>query len=289
MVKLSIVIPYYKSYEYTKKLLERLIPQLNKEVQVILVDDGCNETKLDEYKNKITIKHLKKNGGGAKACNKGLDQAKGEYIALIDSDDQVAKNYVSELLKATESKADIIYMNWQDIYTGAIIQRPDNYAYWKAIYKSNIVPKFEEDCVFHFDVPFYDTIKERSKTKFYIDKVLYYYNSKRPGNLSEVETKFKEEEKKKELEEKMKGGNMIKVEVTERFTLGKDDFKKLENVERISIEKDGELFVGDKFCCNKEMADYLLGGNRFKRAFVKMLEVTPEEKPIRRRSKKNNK
>lgn len=281
MVKLSIIIPYYNSYEYTEKLLERLIPQLNEEAEVILIDDGCNETRLDKFKE-IKIKHLKKNGGGARACNKGLEQAKGKYIALIDSDDQVAKNYVKTLLEATETNADIIYMNWQDTYTGAIIQRPDNYAYWKAIYKADIVPKFIEDCVFHFDVPFYDTIKERSKTKFYTDKVLYYYNSRRPGNLSERETKLKEEEK-------MKGGNMIKVEVIERFSLGKDDYKKLANIERKSIEKESELFVGDKFYCEKDMAEYLLGGNRFNRPFVKMLEVAPEEKPTRRRTKKSAK
>ena len=43
MVKLSITIAYYKTYDLTVKLLDTLIPQLNDEVEVFLVDDGCNE------------------------------------------------------------------------------------------------------------------------------------------------------------------------------------------------------------------------------------------------------
>lgn len=279
MVKLSIIIPYYESYEYTKKLLERLVPQITEEVEVILIDDGCNETRLDEFKE-VKITHLKENGGGGKACNEGIKQAQGLYLAIIDSDDMVASDYVETLLKAIETGADIIYMDWQDICTGEIIRKPDNYAYWKAIYKMTIVPKFEEQKSFHFDVPFYDTIKKRMNTRYYTDKVLYYYNSKRPGNLSSIETKIK-------LEEQVKGGNMIKVEVIEKFTLS--DFKKLVNIERKSIERPGELFVGDKFYCDKEMADYLLGDNKLKRAFVKVIEVAPEEKPVRRRTKKSSK
>lgn len=286
MVKLSIIIPYYKSYEYTKELLDVLTPQLTEETEAILIDDGCNETRLDQY-DKIKIIHLKQNGGGAKACNKGLEQAKGEYIALIDSDDMISKDYVRELLKGTESNADIIYMNWKDTYTGAVIQMPDNYAYWKAIYKKDIVPKFVEDYVYHFDVPFYDTIKEKAQTRYYIDKVLYYYNSKRPGNLSERETEFKKEERRKELEKRFKGGNMIKLEVIEHFALG--DYGKLTNMERRSIDKPGELFVGDKFCCDKEMADYLLGNNRLNRAFVKIIEIIPEEKKEEKPKRKTKK
>ena len=45
--KLSICIPYYKTYDLTVKLLERLIPQLTKETEVILCDDGCNQTDVN--------------------------------------------------------------------------------------------------------------------------------------------------------------------------------------------------------------------------------------------------
>ena len=57
VIKLSIIIPYYKTLELTKKLLEHLIPQLN-QTEIILIDDGCHEEQLDIYKDKINIIHF---------------------------------------------------------------------------------------------------------------------------------------------------------------------------------------------------------------------------------------
>lgn len=72
---------------------------------------------------------------------------------------------------------------------------------------------------------------------------------------------------------------MIKVVVTSEFTLGK--FAELKNIERADINKkeEGHLYVGDKFECTKEMADYLTGENKVHRSFVKIIEIIPEIKP----------
>ena len=78
---------------------------------------------------------------------------------------------------------------------------------------------------------------------------------------------------------KFKEGNMIKVEVIERFTLG--DFKKLKNIIRKGVDNYGELFVGDIFECDEKMANYLTKDNKLKKPFVKVLEVIPEKKPIK--------
>ena len=74
---------------------------------------------------------------------------------------------------------------------------------------------------------------------------------------------------------------MIKVEVTEGFTL--DDFKKLKNVERynVNLKEEGHLYPRDTFECDKEMAYYLLGKNRLNRAFVKVIEVIPDKPTIK--------
>ena len=73
------------------------------------------------------------------------------------------------------------------------------------------------------------------------------------------------------------GIKMIKCEVIERFTLGR--FNELRNIVRKSMEKYGELFVGDTFECKKELADYLLGGNDKKKTVVKVIEIEPENLP----------
>lgn len=71
---------------------------------------------------------------------------------------------------------------------------------------------------------------------------------------------------------------MIKVRVIEDFTLGK--FNELKNIKRANFNKreDGHLYVDDVFECSEEMAQYLIEKNAKNRAFVKVVEVVPEEK-----------
>lgn len=265
MVKLSIIIPYYKTYELTNKLLEKLVCQLNDEVEIILIDDGCNEKRLDKYLRDIKIKHLKENKGGAFASNIGLDMANGLYIGFIDSDDMVSDEYIETLLNAIDNhNEDVIFMDWMDMNSGIIVHHPSNYAGWKAIYKREITPRFDESWYYNFDVPFYDKLNSKPYSKYYIDKVLYYYNSQREDNL----THRKEKERRK---------NMIKVEVLKDFRLERfDELVDLERKNAMHNEK-GKLYEGDTFYCTKEMADYLMGDNPIKTIVVKLLEVMPEE------------
>ena len=191
MVKLSICIPYYKTYKYTVKLLDKLIPQLTDEVEVYLTDDGCQEERLDVYSDKINITHLKENQGGAYASNVGIKQSKGKYIAMIDSDDMIADDYIETLLKAIdEHDEDVIYFDWQDMNTGEIVHHPCNYAPWKSIYKREIIPLFREGWIYSYDVPFQEELAKIPHTSCYLDKVLYYYNSNRPGNLTTEKAKI---------------------------------------------------------------------------------------------------
>ena len=79
----------------------------------------------------------------------------------------------------------------------------------------------------------------------------------------------------KKLKRKLGGKEMIKVEVLQEFTLAR--FDEIENIERARRSEEGKLFTGDKFECEKELADYLLGANPLGKAVVKVIEVMPEE------------
>ena len=70
---------------------------------------------------------------------------------------------------------------------------------------------------------------------------------------------------------------MIKCEVIEEFTLEK--FDELKNLVRAREDKNQnkKLYLKDTFECDKEMADYLTGDNLYKKPFVKVIEVIPEE------------
>ena len=81
---------------------------------------------------------------------------------------------------------------------------------------------------------------------------------------------------------------MVKVEVVKNFTL--EEFNKLENVEKTINRRPNEFGTGDKFECDQEMADYLMGGNDKKETVVKVIEIIPEvKKPIIEEPKKTTK
>lgn len=89
----------------------------------------------------------------------------------------------------------------------------------------------------------------------------------------------------------LKGGDKmakVRVKVKEFFSLGK--FNELEELVRANAENDkyGELYAGDTFLCTKEMAEYLSGKNKYGKSFLEeeILEVIPDEKPKRKRKKK---
>jgi glycosyltransferase involved in cell wall biosynthesis len=186
-LKLSIIIPYYKTLQLTENLMEVLLPQLTPEVEVILIDDGCNETHLD----KLPIKVIhQKNGGVCKARNVGIDNAKGKYIAFIDSDDLISKDYIQKILNKIDTETfDYCYMSWEAIGTSKEkfiirdIPLAWNTAVWKCIYKRTMIGKtrFNEKIQIAEEKGFNTKCVKGKRAN--IEDILYYYNNGRQGSL----------------------------------------------------------------------------------------------------------
>lgn len=85
------------------------------------------------------------------------------------------------------------------------------------------------------------------------------------------------------LKRKLGGIEMIKVEALQDFTLSR--FDEIENIERVRMNEKGRIFIGDKFECEKELCDYLLGANPLGKAVVKVIEVIPAKVEIKEESK----
>ena len=115
-MKLSIIIPYYNTKQYTDELLDKLAPQITDDVEVILIDDCSPEPYKTEHKW-LTIYRNKTNKGPAKTRNIGLTKAAGDYIQFIDSDDMVADNFVDRILDATTEGKDLIEYSWKSLNT----------------------------------------------------------------------------------------------------------------------------------------------------------------------------
>lgn len=188
LIKLSIIIPYYKTFEETVKLLDILIPQLTDEVEVFLIDDGCHEERLDEYN--INIIHLEENHGLSYARNQGIQRAKGSYLVFIDSDDNIALDYIKTILNKIEtSNFDYCYFSWTAMNSDLTVIIEDNppewnYAVWNAIYKREYVELFDDDIRFCEDIPWQQKMRAKNGKKEIINKILYYYNDGRPGSLT---------------------------------------------------------------------------------------------------------
>lgn len=112
-MKLSIIIPYYNSEQYTRELLDVLAPQMTDEVECVVVDDGSKKAFKTDYPwCKV---YRKKNGGCATARNMGLEKTRGDYVQFIDSDDLVPEYFIEKLLETIEQNPDIIEFSWKSL------------------------------------------------------------------------------------------------------------------------------------------------------------------------------
>lgn len=184
-MKLSIITPYYKTLEQMKKLAKRLEPQLTNQVEWIIVDDGCNETELDNIKAKVI--HLEENSGGASVPrNVGLDSATGEYITFIDSDDMVSPHYIEQILNKIKENWDYCYMSWESNNIACLITNEPpswNCCVWNIIYKRELIGevRFDPKLKKAEDWDFNKKVKRGKKAN--ITDVLYIYNNTE-GSLS---------------------------------------------------------------------------------------------------------
>ena len=202
MKKLSIIITYYDRFEQINKLLAVLSPQLTDEVEVIVVDD-CSPTPLLIMDNRIKIIRLEENSGGASVPrNVGLDNATGEYITFIDSDDLVKPNYVQSILnKIILTHFDYCYFSWESKVNKIIIRNEPpswNCCVWNCVYRREAIgnERFDPKLKIAEDYDFNRRVR-RGKKQNILD-VLYYYEIDTPNSLiKQGETYNKKYEGKK--------------------------------------------------------------------------------------------
>ena len=100
--KVSIIIPIYNPGEYFVKCLDSAINQTLTDIEIICIDDGSTDDSinlLEKYsKNdeRFKIFHQENLGAGT-ARNKGIENANGEYIIFLDSDDWIENDMCERL------------------------------------------------------------------------------------------------------------------------------------------------------------------------------------------------
>ena len=109
---ISVIVPVYNAEKYLHRCIDSVLAQTYTDFELLLIDDGSKDQSgeiCDEYAQKdarVRVFH-QENGGVSSARNLGLDNAKGEWVTFVDSDDW-AKPYYIEHLVASIDGADLV-------------------------------------------------------------------------------------------------------------------------------------------------------------------------------------
>jgi glycosyltransferase involved in cell wall biosynthesis len=107
----SVIVPAYNVGKYIGATLDSLSRQTFKDFEIIVVDDCSTDNTVDSViafpDKRIRLIKQQKNLGVAEARNKGIENSKGEFIALLDSDDIAVKNRLERQVDILKNNPDI--------------------------------------------------------------------------------------------------------------------------------------------------------------------------------------
>lgn len=188
-MKISVIVPAYITNANINNQLSTLVLKLSDQMdsnnhEVIVIDDGSPYP----YKFKTLRSGIKflsqENKGAAGARNAGLDAAKGDYVAFVDADDNIAEDFFSQLDKAAEKDADICYFKCTCENGSVAYHEPC--AWGKLVKRSYIGERRfdEEQLIGEEDTLFLPLQAEKPPRIEYIDSTLYHYRwSANPDSL----------------------------------------------------------------------------------------------------------
>lgn len=215
MPKFSIIVPIYKVEKYVSQCIESILNQTFKDFEILCVDDCGNDNsikiveKYAEKDSRIKIFYQDKNKGVGAARNLALDNAKGEFIFCVDSDDWIEKETLKKLLDAFEySDTESVWFDGYRYYeesnsfqetpiynlsSGFVHLTPDNTASFPDMcgmkaYKTSSIKKYNihwpENIRFDEDGHFYFRYYTYHKKVYIINDCLYNYRIREGSTVS---------------------------------------------------------------------------------------------------------
>lgn len=197
-IKLTVIIPVYNQEKLIIRALES-IPK-RKDIEIIVIDDCSTDNtwnSLLKYRNNnledknIILLYNEENKGVGYTVNKGYDNAKGEYIVLLGSDDYFTDEF-EDILSELDG-TDLIYFNLKDnlgkiwsvnkrskhILVGSV----------KFMRRAFIGDTRCPEIRAVEDYYFYQELMKKKPTEKFTNKVIKHYNHPRKGSLSYLHTK----------------------------------------------------------------------------------------------------
>ncbi len=210
--KISVIIPVYNVSPYIEECLESLVRQSYKNIQIILVDDGSTDDSIDKAQRfKPLFKEFsvisQKNKGLSAARNAGLDEARGEFIFFLDSDDKISPltlEHLFENLHIYNSDVSVCSFqyfseeqDWEshvDLNWPFKFEKPDGKynipldissdiccVAWNKLYRKTVIDKYQirfPEGVIHEDITWLWKYFSKIQNYSFLNERLYYYRQR---------------------------------------------------------------------------------------------------------------
>ncbi|KAG4102901.1 nucleotide-diphospho-sugar transferase [Neocallimastix lanati (nom. inval.)] len=194
---LTIVVPVFNTASYLGRCINSILNQTFKDFELICVDDGSTDNSmevLEKFKttdNRVKIIHFEQNKGASAARNAGIENAKGEYIGFVDSDDYIDERFYENLLQNS---------NGYDIVVGQLAlstniskfyynrEYKKHWPIYDSIWRKNFLNenniRYDETLRTGNDYPFNIlAYKYNPRVLKLPDEGIYYYYKRRTGSL----------------------------------------------------------------------------------------------------------
>ncbi|MBE6673334.1 MAG: glycosyltransferase family 2 protein [Ruminococcaceae bacterium] len=152
MKTVTFVIPCYNSQDYMEKCIDSLLPG-GDDIEILIVNDGSKDRTAEiadryaaQYPNIVRAVH-KENGGHGSGLNVGIEQAQGEYLKVVDSDDWAGAEALAEMMAtlrrliAEKAGVDMMIANYVYEY---VEENKQNRICYKNVFPQNKVFGWDE-------------------------------------------------------------------------------------------------------------------------------------------------
>lgn len=110
---LSVIIPSYNHEKYIGQAIESVLSQTYRNLELIIIDDGSEDNSVPFIKQyddpRITLV-VQQNEGAHRAINRGLEMAKGDYLAILNSDDIYSKDRFAIMIRELEKDSELDFV-----------------------------------------------------------------------------------------------------------------------------------------------------------------------------------
>lgn len=145
----SVIIPNFNGIKYLPFCLSSLKKQTFSNFEIIVVDNGSTDGSVEFIRKnypKAKIIQFSNNKGFAQAVNKGIGEANGKYIALLNNDTETDPHWLEEMVKVLDKNKDIhfcasLILNYKD--RNIIDSAGDGFSSWGLGYKIGHGEKME--------------------------------------------------------------------------------------------------------------------------------------------------